>query len=381
MKELSNSVAIVGVDESDEIGKLPDVSLTSLHLQAVHNAIADAGLKVSDIDGVFTAGQHSPAMLGEALGITPRYVDGTSVGGCSFIIMVGHAVAALHHGLCDVAVISHGESGRSGTGVTRARDTSLSGQYEMPYGFGGAPTYFGMITNRHMHEYGTTLEDWAQVAVSTRAWAGLNPKAMFRDPITVEDVLNSPKLFYPFNLLNICLVTDAGGAVVLTRADRAKDCAKKPIYVRGAGEGTEHTLVTNMTDMPLSHATRISGNKAFEMAGVTHSDFDHIMLYDAFSSGPPMMLESLGFAEPGEGVRMFDEGRSNPGGSLPINTNGGGLSYTHSGMYGIFPIIEAVRQQRGECGDRQVPGVKCSLVNGMGGMLSAAGTIVLSHET
>jgi len=225
------------------------------------------------------------------------------------------------------------------------------------------------------------LEDWARVAVSTRAWAGLNPKAMFRDPITVEDVLNSPKLFYPFNLLNICLVTDAGGAVVLTRAERAKDCAKKPVYVRGAGEGTEHTLVTNMTDMPMSKATAISGNKAFEMAGVTHGDFDHIMLYDAFSSGPPMMLESLGFAEPGEGVRFFDEGRSDPGGSLPINTNGGGLSYTHSGMYGIFPIIEAVRQQRGECGDRQVPGVKCSLVNGMGGMLSAAGTIVLSHET
>jgi acetyl-CoA acetyltransferase len=381
MKELSNSVAIVGVDESDEIGKLPDVSLTSLHLQAVHNAIADAGLKVSDIDGVFTAGQHSPALLGEALGITPRYVDGTSVGGCSFIIMVGHAVAALHHGLCDVAVISHGESGRSGTGVTRARDTSLSGQFEMPYGFGGAPTYFGMITTRHMHEYGTTLEDWAQVSVSTRAWAGLNPKAMFRDPITVEDVLNSPKLFYPFNLLNICLVTDAGGAVVLTRADRAKDCAKKPIYVRGAGEGTEHTLVTNMAELPMSRATRNSGDKAFEMAGVTHGDFDHIMLYDAFSSGPPMMLESLGFAEPGEGVRFFDDGRSTPGGSLPINTNGGGLSYTHSGMYGIFPIIEAVRQQRGECGDRQVPGAKLSLVNGMGGMLSAAGTIVLSHQT
>ncbi|MBT6592001.1 MAG: thiolase [Rhodospirillaceae bacterium] len=380
MKELSNSVAIVGVDESDEIGTLPQVSQLSLHLQAIHNAIDDAGLKISDIDGIFTAGQHSPVLLGEALGVTPRYVDGTTVGGCSFIMMVGHAVAALHHGLCDVAVISHGESGRSGTGVTRNRDTSLSGQFEMPYGFGGAPTYFGMITNRHMYEYGTTLENWADVAVSTRAWAGLNPKARFRDPITVQDVLDSRPMFYPFNLLNICVVTDAGGAVVLTRADRAKDCAKKPIYVRGAGEGTEHTLVTNMTDIPHSKATALSGSKAFEMAGVTHSDFDHIMLYDAFTSGPPMMLESLGFCKPGEGVTFFEDGKSTPGGSLPINTNGGGLSYTHSGVYGIFPIIEAVRQQRGECGDRQVPGVKLSLVNGMGGMLSAAGTIVLSHE-
>ena len=381
MRELSNSVCIVGVDESDEIGTLPNTSQLSLHLQATDNAVRDAGLKVSDVDGIFTAGQHSPALLGEALGITPRYVDGTSVGGCSFIMMVGHAVAALHHGLCDVALISHGESGRSGVGVTRGRDTSLSGQYESPYGFGGAPTYFSLITTRHMHEYGTTLEQWAQVAVSTRAWACLNPKARFREPITVEDVLNSRPMFYPFNLLNICLVTDAGGAVVLTRADRAKDCAKPPVYVRGAGEGTEHVMVTEMKNLPLSEATRISGEKAFNMAGVTHSDIDHIMLYDAFSSGPPIMLESLGFCKPGEGVSFFEEGRSTPGGSLPINTNGGGLSYTHSGMYGIFPIIEATRQLRGECGERQVPNAKLSLVNGMGGMLSAAGTLVLSNQT
>ncbi len=381
MKELSNSACIVGVDESDEIGTLPGKSQLTLHLEAIHNAVADAGLKISDVDGIFTAGQHSPALLGEALGITPRYVDGTSVGGCSFIIMVGHAMVALHHGLCDVAVISHGESGRSGTGVTRARDTSLSGQFEMPYGFGGAPTYFGMLTTRHMHEYGTTLEQWAQVAVSTRAWAALNPKAKFRDPLTIEDVLNSRPMFYPFNLLNICLVTDAGGAVVMTRADRAKDCAKKPVYVRGAGEATEHVMVTHMLDIPRSTATRMSGDKAFKMAGVSHGDFDHIMLYDAFTSGPPIMLEALGFCEPGEGVSFFEDGKSTPGGSLPINTNGGGLSYTHSGMYGIFPLIEAARQLRGECGDRQVPNAKLSLVNGMGGMLSAAGTVVLSNET
>jgi acetyl-CoA acetyltransferase len=381
MKELSNSACIVGVDESDEIGTLPGKSQLTLHLEAIHNAVADAGLKISDVDGIFTAGQHSPALLGEALGVTPRYVDGTSVGGCSFIIMVGHAMVALHHGLCDVAVISHGESGRSGTGVTRARDTSLSGQFEMPYGFGGAPTYFGMLTTRHMHEYGTTLEQWAQVAVSTRAWAALNPKAKFRDPLTIADVLNSRPMFYPFNLLNICLVTDAGGAVVMTRADRAKDCAKKPIYVRGAGEATEHVMVTHMLDIPRSTATRMSGDKAFNMAGVSHGDFDHIMLYDAFTSGPPIMLEALGFCEPGEGVSFFEDGKSTPGGTLPINTNGGGLSYTHSGMYGIFPLIEAARQLRGECGDRQVPNAKLSLVNGMGGMLSAAGTVVLSNET
>jgi acetyl-CoA acetyltransferase len=379
MKELSNTACIVGVDESDEIGILPNKSQLALHLEAITNAVRDAGLKVKDVDGIFTAGQHSPSLLGEALGITPRYVDGTTVGGCSFIMMVGHAVAALHHRLCDVAVVSHGESGRSGVGVTRSRDTSLSGQFEIPYGFAGAPTYFGMITTRHMHEFGTTLEQWAQVAVSTRKWAALNPKARNREPITVADVLNSRPVCYPFNLLNICLVTDAGGAVVLTRADRAKDCAKKPVYVRGAGEATEHVMVTQMRDLTFSEATRMSGEKAFTMSGVDRKDFNHIMLYDAFTSGPPIMLESLGFAKRGEGVHLFEEGRSTPGGSLPINTNGG-LSYTHTGMYGIFPIIESTRQLRGECGARQVPGCTLSLVNGMGGMLSAAGTLVLANQ-
>src|SRR6266481_5979070 len=237
MRELAGSTCIVGVDESDELGTLPHKSQLSLHVEAVHNAVRDAGLKVSDVDGVFTAGQHSPATIAEALGVTPRYVDGTTVGGCSFIIMVGHAMVALHHGLCDVAVISHGESGRSGVGVTPRRDTALPGQFETPYGFGGAPTMFGLITTRHMHEHGTRLEQWAQVAVSTRKWVALNPKAKNREPITVQDVLDSRPVVWPFNVLNICLVTDAGGAVVMTRADRARDCAKKPVYVRGAGEG------------------------------------------------------------------------------------------------------------------------------------------------
>jgi acetyl-CoA acetyltransferase len=293
--------------------------------------------------------------------------------------MVGHAMLALHHGLCDVAVISHGESGRSGVGVSPRRDLAIPGQFEAPYGFGGAPTYFGLITTRHMHEFGTTLEQWAQVAVSTRKWAALNPRAKNREPLTVQDVLSSRPVVWPFNILNICLVTDAGGAVVMTRPDRARDCAKAPVWVRGAGEGAEHVSLTQMRDLTYSEATRLSGEKAFAMAGVRATDFDHIMLYDAFTSGPPLMLEALGIAKRGEGVHFFEEGRSTPGGRLPINTNGGGLSYTHTGMYGIFPIIESVRQLRGECGARQVPNARLSLVNGMGGMLSAAGTLVLAN--
>jgi acetyl-CoA acetyltransferase len=184
------------------------------------------------------------------------------------------------------------------------------------------------------------------VAVSTRKWAALNPKARNRDPLTVKDVLDSRPVVWPFNILNICLVTDAGGAVVMTRADRARDCAKKPVYVRGAGEGAEHVMLTQMRSLTHSEATRLSGQKAFAMASVSPGDFNHIMLYDAFTSGPPIMLEALGLAKPGQGVQFFEEGRSTPGGTLPINTNGGGLSYTHSGMYGIFPIIESVRQLR-----------------------------------
>jgi acetyl-CoA acetyltransferase len=380
VKELSNAACIVGVDESDEIGTLPGKSQLTLHLEAIDNAVRDAGLRVSDIDGVFTAGQHSPATIAEAIGVRPRYLDGTTVGGCSFIIMVGHALLALHHGLCEVAVISHGESGRSGVGVSPRRDLAIPGQFEAPYGFGGAPTYFGLITTRHMHEFGTTLEQWAQVAVSTRRWAMLNPKAKQREPLTVQDVLSSRPVVWPFNILNICLVTDAGGAVVMTRPDRARDLAKKPVWVRGAGEGAEHVSLTQMRDLTFSEATRLAGEKAFAMAGVHAADFDHVMLYDAFTSGPPIMLESLGLAKRGEGVHFFEDGRSTPGGRLPINTNGGGLSYTHSGMYGIFPIIEAVRQLRGECGPRQVPGARLSLINGMGGMLSTAGTLVLAGD-
>ena len=380
MRELSNAACIVGAAESDEIGVLPDKSALSLHLEAIANAVDDAGLTIDEVDGVFTAGQYTPATIAEALGITPRYVDGTYVGGCSFMILVGHALAALHHGLCDVAVVTHGESGRSGVGGPRSRDESLNGQFEFVYGFYGAPSYFGLIATRHMHEHGTTLEDWARVAVSTRAWACLNPRARFDQPITIADVLNSRPVCYPFNRLNTCLVTDGGGAVVLTRPDRARDLAKPPVFVRGAGEGTEHVLMTQMKDLTFSQATRIAGEKAFRMADVGAADFDHMMLYDAFTAGPPVMLESLGIARPGEGVAFFAEGRSAPGGSLPINTNGGGLSYTHTGMYGIFPIIESVRQLRGECGARQVPDVRLSLVNGMGGMLSAAGTLVLANE-
>ena len=356
MKALSNKVCIVGVDESDEIGTLPGKSMLSLHLEATHNAIRDAGLKVTDIDGVFTAGQHSPATIAEALGVIPRYVDGTTVGGCSFIIMVGHAMLALHHGLCDVAVVSHGESGRSGVGVTPRRDTAIPGQYERPLRLRRCAD----LLRPHHHATHARVRHHARaVGAGRRLHAqvgGAQPQGQNRDPITVKDVLDSR----PGHLavqraehLPGHRRRRRGGAHPRRPGEATR--AKKPIYVRGAGEGAEHVSLTQMRNLTFSEATRVSGEKAFGMAGVGPRDFDHVMLYDAFTSGPPLMLEALGLAKRGEGVNFFEEGRSTPGGTLPINTNGGGLSYTHSGMYGIFPIIESVRQLRGECGPRQVP--------------------------
>ena len=267
-------------------------------------------------------------------------------------------------------------------GVTRGRDTALTGQYEIPFGFGGAPTYFGMITTRHMHEYGTTLEQWAQVAVSTRRGPALNPKARNREPITVADVLASRPVCYPFNLLNICLVTDAGGAVVLTRADRAKDCAKKPVYVRGAGEATEHVM-RDPDAQP--HAQR--GHAPVRREGVRDGRRQPRRTSTTSCSTTPSprgrrsCSSRWASASPARACTSSRTAAPTPGGTLPINTNGGGLSYTHTRHVRHLPDhrgrAAAARRVRRRA---RCPACKLSLVNGMGGMLSAAGTLVLSHE-
>lgn len=382
MKNLSKTVAVVGVAEADEIGRVPHKSALTLHMEAAHNALEDAGLKKSDVDGLLTAGLFNSAQLAEYLGITPRYTDSTSVGGCSFLIHVEHAMAAINAGLCEVALITHGESGYSQTGYPRPplASSSPQGQFEVPYGIMGPPSTFSIPVLRHMHQYGTTHEQLAEIAVATRKWAMLNPKALMRSPITIEDVLNSRWVCYPFHLLDCCLVTDAGGAAIVTSVERARDLRKKPIYVLGTGEGTAHWLVSMMRDFTTSDAARISGKRAFEMSGVRHEDIDVVELYDAFTFTPLLALEDLGFCKPGEGGSFVSRQRTAPGGDFPMNTNGGGLSYTHSGMYGMFVLIEGVRQLRGEGGDRQVKDAKIGLCHGPGGMFAAASTVILSNE-
>jgi acetyl-CoA acetyltransferase len=374
-------IAIVGAAESTRIGAVPDMAQIMLHADAALNAMADAGLKPADIDGVACVGPMMPQQIAHYLGITPKWVDGTGVGGCSFMLHVRHAAAAIHAGYCKTVLITHGESGKSRVnGTPRPPEPqSLNGQFEAPFGPMGPPTLFPIPVLRYMKTYGVTHEQMAQVAVVQREWAAKNPRAAFKDPITIDDVLNSKMIAYPFRLLQCCLVTDGGGALILTSSDRAKDFPTKPCYILGSGESVETTMVSQMEDFTSSRAFRVAGPEAFRMAGIKHSDVDHLMIYDAFAHLPMYGLEDLGFVKRGEAKDFIWERNTAPGGKLPINTNGGGLSYTHTGMYGMFALQESVRQVRGTA-PAQVPNVKISVAHGVGGMFSASGTVVLSNQ-
>jgi len=315
------------------------------------------------------------------MGLTPKWVDGTAVGGCSFMIHLRHAAAAIASRLCETVLITHGESGRSGVGRTRnvVSPASLAGQFEQPYGPMGPPTLFTVPVLRYMKTYGLTHEQLAMVSVVQREWAGKNPRATFKTPITVDDVLNSRMIAYPFRLLQCCLVTDGGGALILVGAKRAKDFPQKPVYLIGTGESVETPMVSQMEDFTSSRAFRVAGAKAFAEAGITHNDVDHLMIYDAFAHLPIYGLEDLGFVPRGEAGAFIAERNTAPGGKLPLNTNGGGLSYMHSGMYGMYALQESVRQMRG-IAPAQIPDAKISVCHGVGGMFAASGTIIMSNK-
>jgi acetyl-CoA acetyltransferase len=376
-----NTVAIVGAAETTELGEIPNTSQLELHCDAALNALADAGLKPSDIDGVSTAGE-SPTSVAYHLGITPTYVDGTSVGGCSFMLHVRHAAAAINEGLCSTVLITHGESGRSNVGRGGFRGggaSTLNGQFEMPYGPMGPPTLFTIPALRYMKTYGVSEEQLAMVAVIQREWAAKNPRASYRDPISAADVLGSKMIAYPFRKLMCCLVTDGGGALILTSAARAKDFPHKPVYIVGTGESVETPMVSQMEDFTTSKAFRVSARKAFSEAGIKHGDVDHLMIYDAFAHLPIYGLEDMGFCDRGSAAKFIGDRNTAPGGKLPLNTNGGGLSYMHSGMYGMYALQESVRQLRGVA-PAQVPSCKISIAHGVGGMFAASGTIVMTNQ-
>ncbi|WP_028658541.1 thiolase C-terminal domain-containing protein [Nocardioides insulae] len=378
----NRDVVIMGAAETDEVGKLPHLSTLELHTQSARRAIADAGLTKDQIDGLATVSTPGPVQVAHALGITPTYLDGTSVGGTSFLLHVRHAVAAIRAGYADVVLVTHGESGRSRVGAPpypRQSDSPLA-QFEMPYGVMGPPTTFTVPTLRFLHETGNTLEQLAEVAVAQRRWSARNPRAMFREEVGVDDVLGARMVAYPFTLLMCCLVTDGGGALAVASREfaEAHGTDKPLVSVLGTGEAATTPMVSQMEDMTTCRQFTLSSQRAFKEAGVGTTDIDHLMIYDAFAHVPLYGLEDMGFVGRGESGAFVAEGHTSPGGRLPMNTNGGGLSYTHTGMYGMFAIQESVRQLRGEAA-AQVDGVETSLVLGNGGMFMSAATLILGR--
>lgn len=376
---LRGSIAIVGAAESDLGECAPGITPQDLMAQATRRALDDCGLQLGDIDAVFTATTQLPfpaISLCDYLGLRPRYVDGSNLGGASFLSHVQHAMGAIQAGLCEVALIAYGSNQRS-LGRSKAAPQEIS-PYETFYKPRFPVNAYAMAAARHMHEYGTTREQLAEVAVAARRWAQRNPKAWDREALSIEQVLASPMVSHPLTLRDCCLVTDGGGALIVTSARRAaaEDLRRKAVYVLGCGDAVSHRHISGMHDLTRSSAVE-SGSAAYAMAGLSARDVDVAELYDAFTICTILFLEDLGFCAKGEGGAFVAGGAIAPGGRLAVNTNGGGLSYCHPGMYGLLLLIEGVRQLRGEGGERQVGGAEVALVHGNGGVLSCESTVLL----
>jgi len=381
---MKRAAAIVGVHEHS-LRFAPHKTAFQIHAESARAALEDAGLGIGDVDGYCTSGAGPIGILSlcNHLGLRPTFLDSTSIGGSSFVAHTAHAAAAIAAGLCEVVLITYGStaaSDRFAIGTGGGFLTDPPDQFEGPYG----PTIVGsyaLCAQRHIHEFGTTSEQLAGVAVTMRRHASLNPVAKYREPITVEDVLASRIVSSPLHLLDCCIISDGGGAVVVTSVARARELRRRPVYVLGAAEAVCDTGVGdhNLVEM----AAGQSGPLALARAGVRHEDVDCCMLYDSFTITVVMTLEGLGFCEPGEGGAFVGDGRIGLGGALPVNTDGGGLSSNHPGMRGIFLVIEATKQLRGECGPRQVRDARVALVHGTGGMLGlrhSGATLVLARD-
>lgn len=382
LKALRGSAAIAGA-ATFGCGEAPGFTDMELLARAARAAVADAGLQMRDIDGLCTA-SASAAMwtlpVVEYLGLNPRYIDGTMLGGSSFIAHLLPAMQAIRSGQCSAVLICYGSAQRSAAfgrrEIVAARRFLDPQPYEHPYEPMLPVSAYALAASRHMHEFGTTREQLADVAVAARAWAGLNPEAFMREPLTRAEVLGARMVSDPLGVRDCCLVTDGAGACVLVGAERARDLPRKPVYVLGNATAVWNRQISSMADLTVT-AARQSGREAFAMAGLAPADMDVVQLYDAFTINTLLFLEDLGFCPKGEGGRFVADGAIAPGGQLPVNTNGGGLSCVHPGMYGIFALIEAVRQLRGECGEREVKNAQTALAHGNGGMLSSQATAIL----
>jgi acetyl-CoA acetyltransferase len=388
-RSLRGAAAIVGV--ADDVSPTGELERTGRELEVamVLEALEDAGLTLADVDGV--CHPESAPSFAEYLGIHPVFTESTMTGVSSYEVHVEHAAAAIAAGVCDVVVSVYAATPRSdrkrarqGGGGGGGRRGGAGGpnpmvEWDLPYGLRTPMGPYALAASRHMYEYGTTAEQLAQIAVSTREWASLNPRARYRDPLTIEDVLASPYQVEPLHLLDCCLVTDGAGAFVMTSADRARSLRKPPVYVLGAATATDHMVISQMPDLTVTPGV-VSGSRAFAMAGLGPSDVDVLMGYDSFTITALLHLEDLGFCPKGQGGPYAADGHLGPGGTLAMNTNGGGLSFTHPGMYGMFLLTEATRQLRGDGEARQVEGAQVAVAHGSGIFLSVMSTAVLGTE-
>ena len=385
LQALRGKSAIVGVGTFG-FGEAHGYTDMELLAKSAHAAVADAGLTMQDIDGLCTASTTSTMWalpVTEYLGINPRFVTGTMIGGSSFIAHLLPAIHALNSGQCNAVLVCYGSVQRTAqfgrAEVAKARKWLDPQPFETPYEPMQPLSAYALAAARHMHQYGTTRRHLAEVAVAARGWAQLNPQAFMRDPLTIDDVLQARMVSDPFSVRDCCLVTDGGGAYVLVRSDRAKDLRQKPVYVLGNATAQWHRQISAMPDLTVSAAAQ-SGREAYAMAGLQAQDIDVVELYDAFTINTLLFLEDLGFCKKGEAGAFVEGGAIGPGGRLPVNTNGGGLSCVHPGMYGIFALIEAVQQLRGEAGARQVKGAKTAIAHGNGGTLSSQSTAILGVD-
>lgn len=370
------SAAIVGA-ATFGIGKCPDLSAVDMAGKAALLALADAGISLTEVDALYTSAPYEALggmELAEYLGLQPRVIDCNRTGGSAFEVYVQQAAIALEAGLINCALIAYGSNPASSTapGVGMTRQSS----WEAPYRPLAPISSYALAASRHMHLYGTTREQLAEVAVAARRWAQLNPEAAVRDPLTIDDVLKARMVSDPLTVRDCCLFNDGAAAIVMVRADRARDCVRPPVHVLGAAHTITHREISSMPDLTVTGAA-ISGRQAFAQAGVSAAEVDLVMLYDAFTITPILFLEDLGFCPKGEGGRFVEDGAIAPGGRLAVNTNGGGLSCVHPGMYGLFLLVEAVRQLRGEAGERQIKEPNIAIAHGNGGVLSSQATVVL----
>lgn len=372
----ADAICIVGVGESDDFGNTPNRSALALQAQASRNALRDAGLRKCEVDGLITqtGGRMAAITFAEYFGLAPAFVDSTFIGGASNVAHLDMAAAAIRAGLCQIVLICYGTTPRQGEYVSLTPE--YPDDFERPYGVCFPVGLYAMCAQRHMHQYGTTREQFAKLVVESRRWAALNPRATRRDAITVAEVLSSPAVVSPLHRLDACLVSDAGGALVVTSADRARDLKRPPVAFLGAGHSYTHRSVALKDDLTTTGAKH-SAERALAAAGVSLGEVDIFQVYDAFSSQLLVMLEDLGLCPKGDGGPFVEATDFGPDGDLPLNTSGGGFSYIHPGMFGIFLLIEAVRQLRGECGPRQVQGARTGLVHGNGGVFFSEVTAIL----